>query len=207
MKSCTLNWLFVLFLMIAFLVGMIVYANTASQIKKNDNGKHSTKESMQERSNTLEPRHSGENESCPDMLVKDGDQLLLIHSKSPEIQPLVFKSLDDYQDYMKRSENSCPVLFIQKENNTQGEDVYRVRPGPFNQEGGLPVISEDEIIQRAKPVNYTDATRAGSFNQGMYPGFDPQGLYVGRVTDIDKVHVSTRYSIKTITQNICKHNK
>jgi hypothetical protein len=193
MKSATLNWIFVLFLIIAFSVGMMVYARTVI----------STKESMQERSNTLEPGYSGSNDSCPDMLVKNGEELQLINSKFPDAQPLTFKSLDEYQDYMKRSGSNCPVLFIQKENNTQGEDVYRVRPGPFNQEGGLPVIpatvsgfpavSDDEIIQRTKAITVADASRAGNFNQGQYPGFDPQGLYVGRVTDVDKVHVSTHF--------------
>lgn len=185
MKSEKLSWMFVLFLVITFFIGMMIYAN-----------KCLSKETLQERSNTLESGYSGSNDSCPDMLVNDGDQLLLINSKFPDAQPMIFKSLDDYQDYMKRLGTNCPVLFIQKENNTQGEDVYRVRPGPFNQEGGLPVVSEEEIIQRAKAIKATDASRAGKFNQGEYPGFDPQGLYVGRVTDIDKVHVSTQFDAK-----------
>ena len=31
-----------------------------------------------------------------------------------------------------------PVLFLQEETNAQGEDVFRVRPSPFDLQGGLP---------------------------------------------------------------------
>jgi hypothetical protein len=37
-----------------------------------------------------------------------------------------------------------------------------------------------------------DASRDNGYNQGMYPGFDPQGLFIGRITEIDKVRDSTK---------------
>ena len=168
-------------------MGMVVYVNM------------SYKECM-------EPEQTGESSkqsSCPDMLVNAGDHLLLYHSKDPLIEPIKFATLDEYIQYTKGSNGSgsgsgsgsssnCPILYLQKETNTQGEDVYRMRSGPFNQEGGIPTVSEAEVIARTPAVQVADATRDnGQFNQGNYPGFDPYGLYVGRVTDIDKVHIST----------------
>lgn len=174
MKYSTLNMLFLLFLVVAFFIGMYVYV------------KQSCKEGL-ESSGTPAP-------TCPDMLVNAGDHLLLYNSKNPQFEPIKFATLDEYIQYTKGSgsSSSCPILYLQKETNTQGEDVYRMRSGPFNQEGGIPTLSEAEVIARATPIQVADASRDnGQFNQGNYPGFDPYGLYVGRVTDIDKVHIST----------------
>ena len=185
MKYSTLNMVFLLFLIIAFFIGMVVYVN------------QSYKECMEP-----EQTESSKQPSCPDMLVNAGDHILLYNSKDPSLQPIKFATLDEYIEYTKGSgsgsgsgssnRSDCPILYLQKETNTKGEDVYRMRPSPFNQEGGIPTVSEAEIIARTQAVKVADASRDnGQFNQGNYPGFDPYGLYVGRVTDIDKVHIST----------------
>ena len=121
---------------------------------------------------------------CPKVLVKKGEQLILYDDADKEIQQ--FASLDEYIDYLKNERArgiSCPVLFLQSENDTQGRDVYRVRPGVFDQQGGMTPVDIAPII---------DANRKSKiYNVNNYPGFDPLGLQVGVYTQLDAVHDST----------------
>ena len=133
----------------------------------------------------------------------------------------VFKHLEEYAQYVKEQRQSgtyCPVLYLRQETSAQGKDVYRMYPAPadagappmappflesvpvwdlhhqppFYVEGGLPALP----IETAAPgvLRAADASREnhGPFNKDQYPGFDPYGLYVGRVTDIDQIHQSTQ---------------
>jgi len=81
---------------------------------------------------------------CPDVLIRMGNDLMLYNQKLPQKpgeNPIYFKTLDDYIYYVKmqREEKGqhCPVLFLQKEVNSQGEDVFRFRPDPLQLQGGL----------------------------------------------------------------------
>lgn len=128
---------------------------------------------------------------CPDILMKTNDKLVLYNSKIPKVEgvnPLFFNNLDEYKDYLEKQRNKgivCPVLYLQQENDTQGNDVYRIRDGPFQQNGGV------------QPVVVIDASREHPpYNAGNYPGFDPKGLYVGVYSEIDKVHDSTSITEK-----------
>lgn len=138
------------------------------------------------------------NPDCPDILVKSGAELHLYNSKKPNKDgenPVVFKSLDEYIQYLEtqRKQNGavCPILFLQKENDTQGNDVYRVRPSPFNTGAGLPISSNLNVGVNTKPITVKDASRSSNYNTGQYPGFDPYGLYVGRITNVDQIGIST----------------
>jgi len=134
---------------------------------------------------------------CPDMLLKKGNSLLLYNSSAPVIDginPLPFYSMDEYINYLEIQRNRgvrCPVLFMQMENDTQGNDVYRMHPSPFYVEGGIPpipIVHSDNSI----PVKYQDAnTDNPPYNQDMYPGFDPYAMDVGRTTNLDVIHNST----------------
>ena len=96
----------------------------------------------------------------------------------------------------------APVLFLQQESNAQGKDVYKMYAGtvPGQQnlptlppyiEGGLPPLPL-EVHDNRQAIRALDASRENTpWNQGNYPGFDPYGLHVGRITDIDLVHQST----------------
>lgn len=121
---------------------------------------------------------------CPKVLIKKGEQLILYDESNNEIQK--FSSLDEYIDHLKNERArgiSCPVLFLQQENDAQGKDVYRVRPDVFNQEGGMAPVDIAPII---------DANRKSKlYNVNNYPGFDPLGLQVGVYNQLDAVHDST----------------
>jgi len=121
---------------------------------------------------------------CPKVLIKKGEQLILYDDSNNAIQN--FASLDEYIDYLKNERArgvSCPVLFLQQENDAQGKDVYRVRPDVFNQEGGMAPVDIAPII---------DANRNSKvYNVNNYPGFDPLGLQIGVYNQLDSVHDST----------------
>lgn len=129
---------------------------------------------------------------CPKVLIKKGEQLILYDESNNEIQN--FASLDEYIDYLKNERArgiSCPVLFLQKENDTQGNDVYRIRPGIFDQQGGMGPVNITPII---------DANRKSKiYNVNNYPGFDPLGLQIGVYSQLDAVHDSTENA--TISDN------
>ena len=130
-----------------------------------------------------------QNDNCPNMLVKRDGKYYLFSPHFPN-SPTVFQTLDEYAKYIQTDTSNCPVLFLQKENDPQGNDVYRIRRNPFYIEGGLPplpLIVHDNSV----PIIEEDASRDNGFNQNMFPGFDPYGLYVGRYTDKDVIHDST----------------
>jgi hypothetical protein len=126
--------------------------------------------------------------NCPNVLIRKGNLLLLINTRRPPedgTNPVIFNHLDDYIHYVKvqreTNDNYCPVLFLQEESNAQGQNVYRVRPGPFDQQGGTPSpeISIDEIKgvhdffsnTPGSQGTYVDETlkkhNAGPFNQDI----------------------------------------
>ena len=140
------------------------------------------------------------NPECPNMLIRSGDAFLLYNTnkaEEPGKNPLPFYNMNEYLKYLdkQKKENggkpSCPIIYLQEEVNTQGENVFRVRPGPFYKGGGLPQTS---ILykQPDKVMPVMDASRESKkYNVGTYPGFDPYGLQIGQYTDLDKIHDST----------------
>jgi hypothetical protein len=169
---------------------------------------------------------------CPNLLIQKDNVLLLYNTDQTEkdgINPLPFFNLDEYINYLeiqRKNGTVCPILYLQQESNTQGQDVYRIRPSPTNVNGGLPsvpnltaiderttnpftktatsttissiphtTISSSPIMENTngeQQISYVDADRLNPpYNSDNYPGFDPTGLYVGKVTPIDVVHQST----------------
>lgn len=148
-----------------------------------------TKENMENMLSDEVPleRVQVENNSCPDLLVRSGNKLYLHNTQMQrsDTNPIVFDDLDNYLEYLKiqRGNNiRCPVLFVQEENNAQGQTVYRMRPSPTSMEGGAQI----------EPVRIVDASREHPpYNQNQYAGFDPHGNDVGRFTELDRIHYST----------------
>jgi hypothetical protein len=151
---------------------------------------------------------------CPDMLIKSGNSLLLYNSKiaeEPGVNPLPFYNLDEYINYLEIQRSKgihCPVLFLQEENNAQGQSVYRIRPDVFNQEAGLPNrpmnykgfnTASVDVSRSAIPL--VDATIDNPpWNGGGYSGFDPTGQNIGQYTTLDALHDST-YKGQNISDN------
>ncbi len=191
------NLLFIIFLLIVFFMGLYATVNfkpSCTKCKK-------------------EPMTLQSDSSCPNMLVKKGNVLMLYNSNEPtsSTNPIPFFNLDEYINYLeiqKQKGIDCPVLFIQEENNAQGENVYRVRPSPFDQQGGLPTVpdlSKEDIDKIDNAVKVLDATRNNlPYNNNQYPGFDSHGQHIGEYTQLDAVHDST--SSKKISDNPMDYN-
>jgi hypothetical protein len=161
---------------------------------------------------TIEPFETkpGKEESCPDILIRRGGSLLLYNSKDPNAEVLPFYNIDEYINYLeiqRRDGKDCPVLFLQYESTAQGTDVYRLRPSPFDLQGGVPPYIDPSTIRSidGRPVEILDANRDNGFNQNMFAGFDPYGLHIGQRTELDVIHESTSVG-KVDSENPMDHN-
>jgi len=184
--------IFIMFLIIVFLLGLYIYINDG--FKKEDIKK---------------TEGFGDNEpSCPNLLVQRGNVLMLYNTNKPIVDgenPIPFFNLDEYINYLEIQKSrgiDCPILYLQQESNTQGEDVYRMRPSPFDLQGGLP--SMNTLYQTPhdskKITKVVDANRQHPpYNDDNYAGFDPYNMYTGVYTNIDAIHESTK--IRKISDN------
>ena len=113
--------------------------------------------------------------------------------KSPSCPNLLIQkdnNLEDYVEFLdwQRSKGiHCPVLYLQRSFDTQGNSSYKIRPSVSEPQGGLPPVSS-----RFNPNQQTllvDATRNDKpFNKNSYPGYDMSSYYVGAVTPLDKMN-------------------
>jgi hypothetical protein len=187
MKPITL--FFIIFLLITFLLGMYLYATFSLKTTK--------LETLESKIETLSNDIST-NSKCPNLLVKKGKVLMLYNKNEPMVEgknPIPFFNMDEYINYLEIQRTKgidCPVLFLQQESNAQGEDVFRMRPSPFDLQGGLPQMTN--LDEKNKDiVTVIDANRRNyPYNANNYPGFDPTSQYVGVYTNLDIIHDKTK---------------
>ena len=187
MKPITL--FFIIFLLITFLLGMYLYATFSLKTKH--------LETLESKIATLSNDNSTDSK-CPNLLVKKGKVLMLYNKNEPIVEgknPIPFFNMDEYINYLEIQRKKgiiCPVLFLQQESNAQGEDVFRMRPSPFELQGGLPqMVNLDE--KEKGVVTVKDANRKNyPYNANNYPGFDPTSQYVGVYTNLDIIHDKTK---------------
>jgi len=106
------------------------------------------------------------NNNCPNVLVKDGAKFYLYNDKKakiPGVNPIEFNNLEEYVEFIEwqKSQNiECPVLFLQKEFNSQGDSTFRARPSPTNLQGGLSEnkdhLQANKLSHRAPENNKDD---------------------------------------------------
>jgi hypothetical protein len=187
--------LFILFLLIIFLSGIyaVMYFNYPS--KKIEN--------------MTTDRTEDKDVKCPDLLIKKGKVLMLYNTNAPIVDgknPIPFFNLDEYINYLEIQREkgiNCPVLYLQQETNTQGEDTYRIRPSPFDLQGGLPPILDHN--QKQTINKYIDSAKENPpYNTNQYNSFDPTSQDIGVYTELDKIHDST--SMNKISDNPMDHN-
>ena len=128
---------------------------------------------------------------CPNILVQHGSEIFLFNSKVekvPGVNPIRFKSLDDYSEFMEWLRGRgirCPVLFLQYSYDAQGNPVYKMRPSPVDLQGGLSANVPYSPAPAAL-VQMMDASRDNPpFNNKMYDGFDPLNFNMGDYTAHD----------------------
>ncbi len=130
---------------------------------------------------------------CPTTMIKKGDQILLYDPKKlkiPGVNPVVLKSLKEYEDYLKWQRASginCPILHLEQVFNTQGDAQYEIRNSfminepisALNQE--LPNLRGPPSMEILMSTNQENSP----YNQNMYPPFptDPQNQEIGIMTE------------------------
>lgn len=81
---------------------------------------------------------------CPNLLIQKGDKFYLHNTKLakvPGVNPIMFNNLSEYTQFIEWQRAAgirCPVLFLQKSYNAQGNGVFTVRPSTTDLQGGLP---------------------------------------------------------------------
>ena len=188
----------IIFFILAFLSGLYVYSTQSIQfVAIPMDTVMKPKENLQ----NIEDKTA----KCPNVLIRNGNMLLLYNSTNTHDEiPIQFNNLDEYTKYyqsQKAAGSTCPVLFLQQENDVQGNDVYRARPSPFDTQGGMPPITvgtpTDTLIGKT-PMAFPPALPIidsnddhPPYNANNYPGFDPYGLQQGKLSKLDEIHMST----------------
>ena len=134
---------------------------------------------------------STNSQRCPNILIQHGNEIFLYNSKVekvPGVNPIRFKSLEDYSEFMEWLQGRgirCPILFLQFSYDAQGNAVYKMRPSPVDLQGGLsPNVPYSPAP--AALVQMMDASRDNPpFNNQMYDGFDPLNFNMGDYTTQD----------------------
>ena len=133
---------------------------------------------------------------CPDILIQKDKAFFLYNSKLekvPGVNPIQFDNLEQYVEFLEwqRSQGIiCPVLYLQRTYDTQGNSVYKIRPSVTDPQGGLPPSTITDPTkyprQNPNPTLLIDATRNDSpYNKNSLPGFDQSSFYVGATTPLD----------------------
>ena len=130
---------------------------------------------------SLNQQSSLDSSSCPNILIRRGDNILLYNKNSSSIQPLVFHTMEEYETYAAANlGKQCPILAIQEESNTQGESTYRA----YGYNLPKKQYRDNNIQPNPPPFSLENQST-------VYPGFDPYGLNIGKFTELDKIHDST----------------
>ena len=151
------------------------------------------------------------NDRCPNILIQHGSEIFLYNSKVekvPGVNPIRFKSLDDYSEFMDWLQGRgirCPILFLQFSYDAQGQAVYKMRPSPTDLQGGLSPNMPYSPAPAAL-VQMMDASRDNPpFNNQMYDGFDPLNFNMGDYTTQDAAfrakELTSKYSDNPMDSN------
>lgn len=139
---------------------------------------------------------------CPNVLIQKDSKFYLYNSrlaKVPGVNPIEFNNLEEYSEFLDWQHSQkirCPVLYLQKTYDAQGDEVYKVRPGVTEPQGGLPPVYPNPTLMT--PPNYpnptllVDATQNDRpYNINSYPSYDESSYYVGTTTPLDEMDIKT----------------
>ncbi len=141
--------------------------------------------------NNIKPYEGFVSGQCPTTLIKKGNQILLYNPdmvEIPGVNPIVFKSLKEYEKYLKWQRASglnCPILHLEQMFDTQGNAKYEIKnsfnldepSGPLNHD--LPNLNKPPCMRKLINADLDQKP----FNRNMYPSFDPYNQNVGNVVD------------------------
>jgi len=145
-----------------------------------------------------------EKNDCPNMLIERDNNYFLYNSSLavvPGVNPIQFKTLEEYTEFIEWQRGqgiNCPVLQLQYSTDPQNNEVYKIKPNIFENQGGLPNANSKYglMLNESAPKGLYSNDRSEIFdanrddppyNQGGAPGFDPENQYVGLETPIDDI--------------------
>ena len=175
----TYQTILVVLLILVFIAGFFVLLNDGLRTKS--------------KSIASTPNTSG----CPNLLVRKGNKLSLLNSDveyNPGKNPLFFNNLEEYKKYVEiQNKNGffCPVLYVQEENDAQGNDVYKMYSNPFEIENGLQSIqlkthnTDTNIDANIDANTGIDTSKEIIFNKDLYRPFNSFGQYNDEFIDTD----------------------
>ena len=111
---------------------------------------------------------------CPDSLDTTSEGIFKLSYENDKKPPKFFYSIDDYiklVNWQKKNDVDCPVLSL---NSNSKSDIKPASLDPI----------EDENLQKLLDANHDN----DGYNTNMYPGFDPDNLYIGVKTPLDVLH-------------------
>jgi len=130
---------------------------------------------------------------CPNTLIRKGKELHLIYNNKPEIagiNPVKFDNLEEYAEfvkYQKKIGKSCPVLYLQETETTQGKKGLRVLDDPIDPSVGLRSVGPPQLIN-PDPQFIPDSRKdQNKYNTNMLTGYDPEEQNIGVQTPMDRI--------------------
>ena len=124
---------------------------------------------------------------------KKGNQIMLYNpslAKVPGVNPIILKSLRDYEKFIKWQRESginCPILHLEHMYDTQGFEQYEIKNsfmldqpnGPLNH--NLPNIKKTPSLELLLNADHDNIP----YNQNSFPAYDEHNQNVGRITPLD----------------------
>jgi len=176
-----------LFIIIVFLAGFYFVAKYTDPVKR-------------------EGLTNNKTHRCPNILIQKDSKFYLYNSKLaqvPGVNTIEFNNLEDYTeflDWQKSQGIKCPVLYLQKTYDAQGNSVFKVRPSVSELQGGLPPSPP-----HPNTTKLIDATRNDQpYNVNSLPSFDQTDFYVGTTTPLELMDYNQRS--QGISPNPMDHN-
>jgi len=128
-----------------------------------------------------EPFVSGQ---CPTTMIKNGEHIMVYNpkmAKIPGVNPILLDNLEDYKEYVnwqKKNKLNCPILYLEKVFDTQGQEMYEIKPS-FDTD--IPIGAMNHSMPRPhNEPKILDASRDDPpYNQNSLPGIDPYNQMVG----------------------------
>jgi len=112
---------------------------------------------------------------CPTTMIKNGENIMVYNpkmAKIPGVNPIILNNLEEYKEYIqwqKHNKLNCPILYLEKVFDTQGQENYEIKPS-FDTD--IPIGSMNHSMPRYPKV--LDASRDNPpYNQNILPGIDP----------------------------------
>jgi hypothetical protein len=138
---------------------------------------------------------------CPNMLIEKDGKVYLYNTQLanvPGVNPIQFNNLEEYTEFLKwqKSVNiNCPVLYLQYTNDTQGQNVFKLRNDFQDTKYGAPPVIPIDLKNPQNTLLFDAGRDDGKYNTNSYPGYDAHDQYIGLKTPLDEMNNYKNYTL------------